>query len=114
MEEAHETMEELKEALADLFLKVKVRSSEEIDQYTSEQMRKEKDELNGITGMTLIEDIKCNVEILLNIKSEEGSVSESQEKSLCYPNFFSGASSIMSWYAKPIFIFVFDPFSNNF
>ena len=37
-----EGIENLREALVDLYLKVKVRSSEEIEDYTSDQMRKEK------------------------------------------------------------------------
>ena len=37
--EPHNTsMENLREALVDLYLKVKVRSSEEIEQYNTEQM----------------------------------------------------------------------------
>ena len=91
-----ENLEELKEALVDLYLKVKVRSSEEIEQYNSEQMRDEKNELKDTSGITLVEYIRSNVEILLNIKSDDGDSFTDQNKSLAYPEFFSRASSIMS------------------
>ena len=95
------TMENLKDALVDLYLKVKVRSSEEIENYNSSQMQVEKRELEDTSGIVLIEYIRQNVEILLNIKSDqdENSVSE-HEKSLAYPEFFSQASSIMSHHSK--------------
>ena len=43
---------------------------------------------------------KSNVEILLNIKSEEDDSYSQQEKSLAYPEFFSQASSIFSHKSK--------------
>ena len=95
MEGKEETLETLKDALIDLFLKVKVRSSEDIEKYNSTQMKEEKKELEGTKGLELVDFIKSNVEILLNIKSEEDSFSENN-KSLCYPEFFSQASSILS------------------
>lgn len=95
-EEVKETVEILREALVDLYLKVKVRSSEDIEQYNSDQMKKEKQELTDTTGLTLIDYIKSNVEILLNIKSDEGDSFSQQDKSLGYPDFFSQASSILS------------------
>lgn len=93
---SQESLEELKDALVDLYLKVKVRSSEEIEQYNSDQMRVEKSELKETTGLTLVEYIRSNVEILLNIKSEDGDSFSDRNKSLAYPEFFSRASSIMS------------------
>lgn len=91
-----ETVEEVREALIDLYLKVKVRSSEEIEQYNSDQMRQEKDELKETTGITLIEYIRSNVEILLNIKSDDGDSFTDPNKSLVCASIFSKASSIMS------------------
>lgn len=50
----------------------------------------------------MVEYIRSNVEILLNIKSDyEGSVESEREKSLGYPDFFSQASSILSKDSKP-------------
>ena len=100
MEKETETLESVRESLIDLFLKVKVRSSEDIELYSSEQMRKEKEELKNISGIKLIELVKSNVEILLNINSEEDSFSSESEKSLCYPEFFSHASSILTSKSK--------------
>lgn len=99
MEEKPETLETLIEALVDLYLKVKVRSSEDIEKYNSTQMEMEKKELKGTTGHSLVDLIRSNVEILLNIKSEDESFSEN-EKSLAYPDFFSQASSILSSKSK--------------
>lgn len=91
-----ENVEELKEALVDLYLKVKVRSSDDIENYNSDQNRKEKQELEGTKGLSLIENIRDNVEMLLNIKSEESENDTEGERSLAYPDFFSRASSILS------------------
>lgn len=99
MEDKKETLEILREALVDLYLKVKVRSSEDIEKYDSSQMDDEKKELKDTPGLTLVDLVKSNVEILLNIKSDEESFSEN-EKSLAYPDFFSQASSIMSSKSK--------------
>jgi len=90
------SMENLRDALIDLYLKVKVRSAEDIEQYNSEQMRREKKELEDTSGVVLVEYIRSNVEILLNIKSEGDNTTEEQDKSLAYPEFFSQASSIFS------------------
>lgn len=99
-DENKESVEELRDALVDLFLKVKVRSSEEIENYNSDQMRIEKKELEDTPGIALVEYIKSNVEILLNIKSEDGDSFEQMDKSLAYPEFFSQASSILSGRSK--------------
>ena len=60
---------------------------------------KKNKELEDTSGIVLVEYIRSNVEILLNIKSEGDSFSE-QEKSLAYPEFFSHASSILSKNSK--------------
>lgn len=61
----------LKEALLELYLSVKIRSDEEIDNYTEEQFKKEKEALREVDGFTLIDYIKSSVEILMNMKIEE-------------------------------------------
>lgn len=90
----------LHDALIDLYLKVKVRSSEEIEQYNTGLMLEEKKELEDTSGIVLIEYIRSNVEILLNIKSEGGQTETNHNKSLNYPEFFSHASSILSQNSK--------------
>jgi len=72
----------LKEALLELYLSVKIRSDEEIDNYTEEQFKKEKEALIDVDGFTLIDYIKSSVEILMNMKIEENDNNSSKiEKS---------------------------------
>ena len=66
-----ENYETLKEALLELYLSVKIRSDEEIDNYTEEQFKKEKQSMLHVDGFTLIDYIKSSVEILMNMKIEE-------------------------------------------
>jgi len=47
---------------------VKIRSDEEIDNYTEEQFRQEKESMREVDGFTLIDYIKSSVEILMNMK----------------------------------------------
>mmetsp|Transcript_15301 Transcript_15301/g.14880 ORF Transcript_15301/g.14880 Transcript_15301/m.14880 type:complete len:107 (+) Transcript_15301:235-555(+) len=72
----------LKEALLELYLSVKIRSDEEIDNYTEEQFKKEKDALKEVDGFTLIDYIKSSVEILMNMKIEENEGSSVQNEKL--------------------------------
>jgi hypothetical protein len=62
----------LKEALLELYLSVKIRSDEEIDGYTEEQFKVEKRQMREVDGFTLIDYIKSSIEILMNMKIEEG------------------------------------------
>lgn len=66
-----ENYETLKQALLELYLSVKIRSDEEIDNYTEEQFRIEKEQMAEIDGFTLIDYIKSSIEILMNMKIEE-------------------------------------------
>ena len=67
--ENHKT---LKEALLELYLSVKIRSDDEIDNYTEEQFKVEKAQMRGVDGFTLIDYIKSSIEILMNMKIDEG------------------------------------------
>lgn len=62
----------LKEALLELYLSVKIRSDEEIDCYTEEQFKEEKRQMRDTDGFTLIDYIKSSIEILMNMKIEDG------------------------------------------
>jgi hypothetical protein len=62
----------LKEALLELYLSVKIRSDDEIDNYTEEQFKIEKQQMLEVDGFTLIDYIKSSIEILMNMKIEEG------------------------------------------
>lgn len=61
----------LKEALLELYLSVKIRSDEEIDNYNEDQFKIEKDQMKEVDGFTLIDYIKSSIEILMNMKIEE-------------------------------------------
>ena len=61
----------LKEALLELYLSVKIRSDDEIDNYTEEQFKLEKEQMKEVDGFTLIDYIKSSIEILMNMKIEE-------------------------------------------
>lgn len=65
------TYENLKEAVLELYLSVKIRSDEEIDNYNENMFGVEKDEMKGVDGFTLIDYIKSSVEILMNMKQSE-------------------------------------------
>jgi hypothetical protein len=66
-----ENYETLKEALLELYLSVKIRSDEEIDNYTEGQFKIEKEQMIDVDGFTLIDYIKSSIEILMNMKMEE-------------------------------------------
>ena len=81
--EVQENYITLKEAILELYLSVKIRSDEEIDNYTEEQFRIEKEQMKEVDGFTLIDYIKSSIEILMNMKIEEndeGSSVEIKEK----------------------------------
>ena len=64
----------LKEALLELYLSVKIRSDDEIDNYTEEQFRLEKKQMREVDGFTLVDYVKSSIEILMNMKIDEGGV----------------------------------------
>ena len=77
--EVQENYITLKEAILELYLSVKIRSDEEIDNYTEEQFRIEKEQMKEVDGFTLIDYIKSSIEILMNMKIEENDGGSSVE-----------------------------------
>ena len=65
------TYDALKEAVLELYLSVKIRSDDEIDNYNEEFFKDEKRQLRDSDGFTLIDYIKTSIEILMNMKVEE-------------------------------------------
>lgn len=61
----------LREAITDLYLDVKIRSSEEIEKYDTEEFEKERAKLGQLTLMNIIDYIKSSIEILMNMKLDE-------------------------------------------
>lgn len=61
----------IQEALIDLYLNVKVRSKDEINDYNSEDLTRERENLYSTSPIDLINYIQTSVEILMNIKVED-------------------------------------------
>lgn len=61
----------IQEALIDLYLNVKVRSKEEINDYDEDDLEKERENLYSTSPIDLITYIQTSVEILMNIKVED-------------------------------------------
>lgn len=70
--------ESLREAITDLYLDVKIRSSEEIDHYDTNQFENERNKLNQQSLVTIVEYIKSSIEILMNMKLDENEPKSSQ------------------------------------
>ena len=62
---------DLRNSLIDLYLDVKIRSSDEIDEYDTVKFQKEKDKLEQLELITIVEYIKSSIEILMNMKLDE-------------------------------------------
>ena len=66
-----EDPEEIKEQLIELFLNVKVRSKDEISDFTEEKLEEEKEKLTESSILSLVGYIKTSIEILMNLKVED-------------------------------------------
>ena len=58
----------INEAIIELYLNVKVRSNEEINNYDENTFEKEKEKLRSISPHTVLDYIKSSIEILMNLK----------------------------------------------
>ena len=65
------TYNALTEGVLELYLSVKIRSDEEIDNYNEELFKEEKRQLRDVDGFALIDQIKSSIEVLMNMKVEE-------------------------------------------
>lgn len=63
--------EQLRNSIIDLYLDVKIRSSDEIDRYDTNQYDKEREKLDKLSLINIIEYIKASIEILMNMKLDE-------------------------------------------
>ena len=70
----------MRQAVLELFLSVKIRSDEEIENYNKETFSKEKEELVDVDGYLLIDYIKQSIEMLMNMKMEESQKEKYPEK----------------------------------
>lgn len=71
--EVKESYEELREAILELFLSVKIRSDDEIEGYNEGDYNKEKRELDGVSGFQLVDYTKEAIEALMSMKIRSSS-----------------------------------------
>ena len=82
------TYDALKEGILELYLSVKIRSDDEIDNYNEDFFKEEKRQLRDVDGFTLIDYIKGSIEMLMNMKVEE-------QDALDNPDLFDGSSGYL-------------------
>ena len=70
------TYDDLRLACLELFLSVKIRSDEEIDNYNKEMFLREKQQHADVDGYALIDMIKTSVEALMNMKMDDQAADE--------------------------------------
>jgi hypothetical protein len=61
----------LKDAIIELYLAIKIRSTEELDNITEEILEEEKIRLESATGFSVLEYIRTSIEIIMNLKVED-------------------------------------------
>ena len=64
-------IKEIKKQLIDLYLSVKVRKSEEIDQLTSEDVDRERQNLRHLSLLSIINYIQNSIDILIDLRANE-------------------------------------------
>ncbi len=61
----------MKDAIIELYLAIKIRSTEELDNITEEILEEEKIRLESATGFSVLEYIRTSIEIIMNLKVED-------------------------------------------
>ena len=61
----------MKDAIIELYLAIKIRSTEELDNFTEEILEEEKIRLESATGFSVLEYIRTSIEIIMNLKVED-------------------------------------------
>ena len=62
---------EIREALIDLYINVKVRNDTSINDLTESRIEGEKDQIRHLDGLELVEYIKAAIEVLVSLKDED-------------------------------------------
>ena len=68
----------MQKALIDLYLNVKVRSTEEITNYNEDKLEEEREVLKEATPLLLVDYIRSSIEILMNMRAEEQALIKAQ------------------------------------
>ncbi|CDW91583.1 UNKNOWN [Stylonychia lemnae] len=63
--------EQVREAIVELYLNVKIRSTEEIANFNDDMMEEERERLYRVDSLEVLDYVKQSVEILMNMKGEE-------------------------------------------
>jgi hypothetical protein len=61
----------LKDAIIELYLAIKIRSTDELDNITEEILEEEKIRLESTSGFAVLDYIKTSIEIIMNLKVED-------------------------------------------
>jgi hypothetical protein len=67
---------ELREAILELFLSVKIRTDEEIDEYNKNIFLQEKKDMEKVNGFELVDLVKESVEKLMQMQQESNILSQ--------------------------------------
>lgn len=68
--------QKIEDALIDIYLSVKIRQQDDIDQLNTLSLEEEKEQLKTTDPLVIIEYIKTSMDILINLKVEERLESE--------------------------------------
>ena len=60
----------MKDAIIELYLAIKIRSTEELDNITEEILEEEKIRLESTSGFAVLDYIKTSIEMIMNLKVE--------------------------------------------
>ena len=70
-ENGHDTTD-IKEAIIDLYLAIKIRSTEELDKINDGNLKTEKEKLiENVDSFQILEYIRSSIEIIMNLKIED-------------------------------------------
>lgn len=72
---------DLREAVLELYLSVKIRNDDEIDAYNEDLFGLEKQEMSRVDGYQLVDMIKQCIEVLMNMKQDESEAGQSYQES---------------------------------
>ena len=68
---AADDINELREAIIELYLAIKIRSTEELDKITDDILEEEKKKLDQVSAFQVLEYIRTSIEIIMNLKIED-------------------------------------------
>lgn len=70
-ESCAEELSELRDAIIELYLAIKIRSTDELDKITDNVLEEEKQKLEKVNGLQVLEYVRTSIEIIMNLKIED-------------------------------------------